>query len=221
MFEGLFGSSFPDAFRQSWGESKGQGGPAREPVKLPKGVEQLNAKKFKAQVLETARHSWAILFFMPMSHEISDQADVLTIFAEDFKGLMRVGAVDCQREKQLCAEQGVSFGSSFSPKLVIYPLWGLAEKSPVQYSGEWTAKALKTFYVKQLSPLSIQLDHQNFIEAMTRAQEHPRAILISNKKEVPLTWRALSGEFQNRIEFFDIKVTVIENSLFGILGSCP
>jgi hypothetical protein len=56
---------------------------------------------------------------------------------------------------------------------------------------------------------------------MTRAQEHPRAILISNKKEVPLTWRALSGEFENRIEFFDIKVTVIENSLFGILGSCP
>jgi hypothetical protein len=121
----------------------------------------------------------------------------------------------------LCAEQGLSFGSSFSPKLVIYPLRGLAEKSPVQYSGEWTAKALKTFYVKQLSPLSIRLDHQNFIEAMTRAQEHPRAILILNKKEVPLTWRALSGEFENRIEFFEIKVTVIENSLFGILGSCP
>jgi curved DNA-binding protein CbpA len=94
MFEGLFGSSFPDAFRQSWGESKGQGGPAQEPVKLPKGVEQLNAKKFKAQVLETARYSWAILFFMPMSHEISDRADVLTIFAEDFKGLMRVSSCD-------------------------------------------------------------------------------------------------------------------------------
>jgi hypothetical protein len=63
-------------------------------VKLPKGVEQLTAKKFKAQVLETARHSWAILFFMPMSREISDQADVLTIFAEDFKGLMRVSLCD-------------------------------------------------------------------------------------------------------------------------------
>lgn len=127
--------------------------------------------------------------------------------------LLQVGAVDCQSSEDLCKAHGVTFRTTISPKLLVHIWRAKGRSNAVQYPGEWTVKALRNFYIKQLSAISTSLDHQNFVQAMSKAQEQPQAILVRKTKDPPVAWAALCGEFENQIEFYDIQVRMTQGCI--------
>lgn len=88
MFDNLF-SSFTEGSGGS-GEPQAKSHNARESVDLPKGIENLNPKKFKTQVLGTRKISWAVLYFVPDYPGIDDRLKLLASFAEEMKGVLKV-----------------------------------------------------------------------------------------------------------------------------------
>lgn len=116
--------------------------------------------------------------------------------------LFQVGAVDCESESKFCKEQEVQL----FPKVLIYPFRAGGKSKPVSHTGDWTVKALKSFYNQQFSPLVTSLTHQNFVETMKKDQERPWAILVRKSKDLPVVWLATCGEFEKRIDCYDIRV---------------
>jgi len=93
MFDNLF-SSFTEGSGEPQeggsGEPKAKSQNAREPVDLPRGIENLNPKKFRTQVLERSKISWAVLYFVPDYPGINDRLKLLASFAEEMKGILKV-----------------------------------------------------------------------------------------------------------------------------------
>lgn len=85
MFDNLFGS-----FGQARGDPMGRAGSAQSTVTLPKGIELLTSKKFKAQVLGTSKDSWAVMYFASNSADIVERANVVAAFAEEMKAIFKV-----------------------------------------------------------------------------------------------------------------------------------
>lgn len=209
MFDNLFSS-----FTGGGGEPKQGENISRKTVNVPKGVEKIGPKKFKTQVLGTEKVSWVILYYMPDSPGISDKLKALAYFAEEMKGIVKVGAVDCDSQDKFCKEQEIQ---QF-PKLLIYPLRAGGRAKPVPYNGDWTIKAVKKFINQQFSPFTITLTHENFVEVMSKDQERPLAILVRKTKDHPVSWVALCAEFEKRVDCYDTKVTSDEDPLAKKLG---
>lgn len=88
MFDNLFSS-----FTEGGGEPKDRrstGEPQARTLDLPTGIENLNPKKFKTQVLGTSKISWAVLYLVPDYPGINDRLKVLASFAEEMKGILKV-----------------------------------------------------------------------------------------------------------------------------------
>lgn len=116
--------------------------------------------------------------------------------------MFQVGVIDCESQGKFCKEQDVQL----FPKLLIYPLRAEGKSKPVAHLGDWTTKALLNFYNQQFSPLVTSLTHQNFVEAMSKNQEQPWAILVRKTKDLPVAWLATCGEFEKRIDCYEIRV---------------
>lgn len=127
--------------------------------------------------------------------------------------LFQVGAIDCESQGKFCKEQEVQL----FPKLLMYPFKAEGKSKPVAHVGDWTTKALLNFYNQQFSPLVTSLTHQNFVEAMSKDQERPWAILVRKTKDLPVAWLAICGEFENRIDCYEYRVRKILCFLFSTL----
>lgn len=218
VFDNLF-SSFTDGSgdsRQGGSrEPKSQSHNGKDTVNLARGIEQLNPTKFKSQVLGTSTLSWAVLYFVPNYPGINDRLKILASFGEELKGILKVGAIDCDSHAKFCKEQEVQL----FPKLLIYPLRAEGRTKPVPYLGDWTTKALLKFYNQQFSLLVTSLTHQNFVEAMSKTQERPWAILVRKTKDIPVAWLAACGEFETRIDCYEIRVNNEEDPIAKKLGA--
>lgn len=128
--------------------------------------------------------------------------DLLSNFTEV---VFQVGAVDCESHAKFCKEQEVQ---QF-PKLLMYPFKAEGKSKPVTHVGDWTNKALSNFYNRQFSPSVTSLTHQNYVEAMSKNQERPWVILVRKTNVLPVSWLAVCGEFEKRIDCYDIRVSTL------------
>lgn len=76
----------------------------------------------------------------------------------------------------------------------------------MEYSGDLTAKDVKRFCQEHLPRVSKRVDMQQFEFSSNVRNNMPTVMLLSTKKDTPVIWRALSGLYRKRFNFFDSQV---------------
>jgi len=129
--------------------------------------------------------------------------------ASNLKGLVRVGAVNCDDEKEICG----NFGVQGFPTLKLFPskitpVSGKKDsfhKVPEDYQGQRTAASIVNFALGKLP---------NYVLPITAAKEEnflgqalPKAILFTNKDKTSDLYKALAIDYRGRMVLGEAKHT--------------
>lgn len=119
-----------------------------------KEIITLSKADFQQSVLNT-NSLWFINFYSPMCSHCHDLAPVWRALAKEMEGVIRIGAVNCEDEWQLC--RGLNIRSY--PSLFIYPnRWG--------YSGDRTLPELRKFVLNRLKSNLIHIRSNQWINLL-------------------------------------------------------
>lgn len=166
-------------------------------------------KKNFAEKVFGSEHVWVVEFFAPWCGHCKNLAPEYDKAATNLKGLVRVGAVNCDDEKEICG----NFGVQGFPTIKIFPskltpVQGKKDafhKVPEDYQGQRTAAAIVNYALGKLP---------SFVEKVTASNEEkflgnplPKAILFSNKDKTSDLYKALSVDYHNRMALGEARHT--------------
>ncbi len=108
-------------------------------------------------------------------------------------GVVRVGAVDCHEDEEMCEEFSVydsptvmAFTASFSDD---------GEK----YTGAWDWKKMASFATKKMADYVSVVTSSNYNTFMDREKDLPKAILFTDKKSTPAVFKELSKQYLGKL----------------------
>jgi hypothetical protein len=116
--------------------------------------------------------------------------------AKDLKGMAKICAINCNDWPVFCDKQGVKE----TPTIMIYP----TNPMPAfKFEGKLEAKAISGKVARFMPDFTTKLTSENVDTYATTDPTKPKVILFSNKKNVPLIWKALSSEtvFKRTVKF--------------------
>ncbi|KAL7324829.1 hypothetical protein PS15p_209966 [Mucor circinelloides] len=183
-------------------------------------VTELTPHNFGPAILDTDQLV-AVEFYAPWCGHCQRLAPEWKKVATNLKGLVNVGAVDCDVEtnKGLCAMyeiKGFPTIKLFSPELRKDKRTGQMTKVPTDYQGPRDAKSMVDYFLSSQpsnvqfvkwnakdvkSKKSITLD--NFLQ--TKNETLPKALLFTNKPTTTPLYKALSVDFKNRMLTGEVK----------------
>mmetsp|Transcript_23127 Transcript_23127/g.35209 ORF Transcript_23127/g.35209 Transcript_23127/m.35209 type:complete len:405 (-) Transcript_23127:85-1299(-) len=157
-------------------------------------VEKLNELNFKTFIKkqDSMNHVKLIEFYKDDCANCKSFEKEYNDLAKQFKGIIKVTAVDCNSQKKICDEYSVK---EF-PTLKVIPPGGFGVQD---YAGERTAKAIYPWVLKF---------HQHFVEKVTSEDLDAflnknagkyKALLFTDKGKTPLIWRGLSVDLHNKM----------------------
>lgn len=210
MFENLFGSAkgHHGEGRHSTSYSHGTGNPrgrssfeSAQSAQSSNVAQQLNFKEFKKKVSDQF-YTWAVLFLPDASMESQEKIHLLEQISTSLRGSIKVGYVNCDRDQPLCRQE--KMWPLKRPRLLLYSLRSNGNLSAFEFTGDWSPKSVKNYCIEILPRFSKHI--QEFDDESSEAENYPRAVLLTRKKETPAIWRALSGLFYGRVLFYDAQV---------------
>ncbi|CAJ1439428.1 unnamed protein product [Effrenium voratum] len=160
-------------------------------------IMQIQASSFDGIISKFRDSSVASLwFFNEDSKEDAKFLDEYNKVAGEMKGMAKVCAINCKEYSSFCEKQGVKE----TPAVMIYPV------NPVpafKLEGKLDSKAVFNKLAKFMPDQTEKLTKDNIDKFLTTDVTKPKALLFSNKKSVPLMWKALSTEtvFKRTVKF--------------------
>ncbi|OVA02738.1 DnaJ domain [Macleaya cordata] len=180
----------------------------------PYSIQAINSKSFKNEIIDKGV-TWLLLSYGPSSKGYNVLQSIVEEVGRSLEGAIKVGSINCQDEKSLCKEFGLS--PSNSARVFVYSYRASDKGSLIEYGGEWEAKSLKTFCQNQLPRFSKRVDLGRF-DFSSSTENLPRVLLLSTKKDTPVIWRALSGLYRKRFIFYDAEVNGVSDPSVKRLG---
>eukprot|EP00727_Mastigamoeba_balamuthi_P013119 m51a1_g843 putative rotein disulfide-isomerase (410) ;mRNA; f:767980-769527 len=144
---------------------------------------------------------WVVEFFAPWCGHCKALAPEYLKAAENLKGIVKVAAVDCDAEKEVCG----AFQVQGFPTVKMFPSELTKQdkgftKVPRDYQGPRTAASIATEAVSMLPDRTVKLTSANeakFFEHKNVA----KAVLFSEKDSAPTMWKALALEYGRGMAF--------------------
>ena len=141
--------------------------------------------------------AWVVKFFAPWCGHCKSMAADYEKVATKVGGLVGVGSVDCDQEKELCGAMQVKgfptiklFGPDVTKKGV---------KEPTDYQGARTTGAIANAVLGQLHAKNVQIAKKDTLEGLLADKKV--ALLFSAKAEPSNMLKALSMQFGKRLQF--------------------
>eukprot|EP01024_Parvocaulis_polyphysoides_P040237 TRINITY_DN36561_c0_g3_i5.p1 TRINITY_DN36561_c0_g3~~TRINITY_DN36561_c0_g3_i5.p1 ORF type:complete len:313 (-),score=52.23 TRINITY_DN36561_c0_g3_i5:136-1002(-) len=152
---------------------------------------------------------WLVEFYAPWCGHCKELKPKYRTLSSSVKGVIKVGAVNCEQQKQLCQEQGVKGYPSikaYTPN----------EKTPKEYKGERSAEAMQNFVLKLVPNKVFHIKKQSQIEdflkrcsgagkTSDKADWDVCVIHFSAKKDTPALWKSLSSQYASKIAFGEVR----------------
>lgn len=114
--------------------------------------------------------------------------------------------MNCDNEPSLCKDLGTY--PRKSPRLFVYTCNIVGNSgSLVEYHGEIVKKDLKVFCQEHLPRYSKRIDLKGVDFYPDSGSGLPSVLLLSTKKDTPVIWRALSGLYRKRFNFYDAQAS--------------
>ena len=112
--------------------------------------------------------------------------------AAEFKGILSLGFVNCNKQKQLCGKEA----PLNLPALKLYP----PNPEPTK-DFELELKKSVSVSIGYLKHNVTELNEENTSQFLSADISLPKALLFTDKPGVPLMFRALSSSFKNKLRF--------------------
>lgn len=184
------------------------------------GVVELNKENFAAQVFGT-EHVWVVEFFAPWCGHCKALKPEYIKAAKSLRGIIRVGAVNCDEQKELCGAMEVKgfptlklFPSERTEKSVEGGKKRGFVKIPVEYDGPRTAASIATRATSMLPNFATVLADEEKADAWLAAPPAlPKVILFTDKSSTPTLYKALSIDFHNAVEMAEVRKSQQSKSL--------
>ncbi|KAK9845433.1 hypothetical protein WJX81_006361 [Elliptochloris bilobata] len=173
-------------------------------------VQILSKKNFKAEVIDSDLPA-LVEFYAPWCGHCKGLAPAFTKVAESILGLVTVGAVDCDEEvnRPLCSRYGVKGFPTikvFGPEKQMNPYTKKVGKTPTDYSGPRTAKALADAALAALLGASVPaLKGAEALAAFRGEGALPKVVLASAKAAPTPLLRSLALRFKGRLAFATVR----------------
>ena len=143
---------------------------------------------------------WIIYFFNPKLEECKKFKEEYVTISERLYGVIKVGAIDCLQEEELCEE----FSVYQVPQILIFSE-NFADDGD-KYTGDMTAAQIMNAAAKKMQSFVNVVTEENiasFIER-DRATKH-KILLFTEKKTTPTIFKALSKKYLERLNFGEVK----------------
>jgi protein disulfide-isomerase-like protein len=180
-------------------KSKSKSKSNKEKSKSSKFMLELNPEQFKAMLED--KSPWMVEFYAPWCGHCKKLAPEWKKAAKHLRGIVRLGAVDCDTHKDLCQQyniQGFPTIKTFAG--------GEAVKTDASsvgdYSGARSAKAIEKHALSMLEEKYVSPIHPNIIQSwVLENPSKPKILLVTEKDGPPNLYQALSMAFHDRVLF--------------------
>ncbi|TNV78640.1 hypothetical protein FGO68_gene5489 [Halteria grandinella] len=162
----------------------------------------LNNKNFDSQVTKNRQKGITIVNYYKESDGVSKGlTGGYENFAKENKGMFRITAIDCEQFGSVCTKEGVTKYPTFR----VYP----AFPAPTQDYEESTVdfEKLKKLAAKFVGNRVVEVNQNNFDTFVNDNPGKPKVLLFSDKKGIPLIFKALSAHFDKTLLFGLIRET--------------
>jgi hypothetical protein len=114
--------------------------------------------------------------------------------ANDHDGMFKVGAMNCQEFRDICEKHEIREFPTFK----VYP----PLPAPVMnYEGKIEAGSLVSYMGRFVDNNTVEVNNNNLDSFLTTNPNLPKCFLFTDKKGIPLLYKALSVAFQKKLEF--------------------
>jgi len=161
-----------------------------------------------AQTVIGSDYVWLVEFYAPWCGHCKQFAPEYARAAKNLHGIVHVGAVNCDEQKQICG----AFGIQGFPTVKIFP-WstvpvpdgqpGQVMKEPTEYNGARSASSLAKAAIDMVPNFVHKIDESSEEKFMKNTLG--KVLLFTDKKTVPTLFKALALEYRNRLHFGWIK----------------
>lgn len=158
---------------------------------------------------------WMVNFYHPNCKHCRDLKDEWVNVADKLYGIIKVAAVRCDEEEELCEEYNVT---SY-PTIVYFPE-NTAQTHQI-YSGKKVYKDIADFAISRMQSFVRLVNKDNFHAFYEGEPGQAKIVLFTNRKSTPPLLKALSKEFKDKVVFGEVRSTETELiAKFGV-GELP
>eukprot|EP01132_Coremiostelium_polycephalum_P010054 gene10054-12323_t len=167
----------------------------------------LNKNNFATTVFGSD-HIWLVEFYAPWCGHCKSLKPEYEKAATNLKGLVKIGAINCDDEKELCGHyeiQGFPTIKFFGSDVVPNPKQKNSfHKVPENYNGGRTASDIAKFAVGKLPSYVTKLSDEASIEKFVTGKEGAKAILFTDKAKTSNLYKGLSVDFRRSLPLGEV-----------------
>jgi len=170
------------------GDLYGKDGPQKESI-----VEQLNHLNFGTHIKKPdSMHHVKLIEFHKDSANCKSFVKDYNALAKQFKGIVKVTAVNCATQKKICDEYSIKD----YPTLKVIPPGGFGTQD---YTGERNEKAVYSWALKFFSHFVEKVNSENIDSFLNKEAGKYKALLFTDKAKTPLMWRGVSVDLKGKM----------------------
>eukprot|EP00181_Compsopogon_caeruleus_P006683 CAMPEP_0184688260 /NCGR_PEP_ID=MMETSP0312-20130426/29144_1 /TAXON_ID=31354 /ORGANISM="Compsopogon coeruleus, Strain SAG 36.94" /LENGTH=436 /DNA_ID=CAMNT_0027145193 /DNA_START=134 /DNA_END=1444 /DNA_ORIENTATION=+ len=167
-------------------------------------VEMLTSQSFDAKVLKTAE-TWVVEFYAPWCGHCQQLAPKYIKAAEALKGLVRVGAVNCDDHKDIASKYGIR---GF-PTIKVFK--GPPEKRATSdYQGERSVQAIVDSAKYHMPSFAARVKPDGIDSFFDDEVGLPHILLFTDKPKTTNFFKALSARFYKKVALGEVRKSEVE-----------
>lgn len=142
---------------------------------------------------------WMVQFYNPTNKACKELKDEWVNIANKLYGIIKIAAVNCEDEEELCEEYNVS---TFPTILYFSDNTALAHEI---YKGAKNYQKISNFAVGKMQSFVRFVNSNNFQEYLETEPDAVKILLFTEKKTTPAVLKALSKEFKGKVVFGEVR----------------
>ena len=197
-------SNFRFQFNQGGGgqqffQQGGEEQPQQKAEKLFKNTDVIELDLGNLNQLYRRTTIWMVNFYHHGNQQSKGLKDEWVTLSDKLFGIIKVAAVSCADEEELCEEFNIKAHST-----IVYFPENTAQEHEI-YKGEKTYKAVSDFAVQRMQSFVRLVTASNLEEYFASETEAAKVLIFTERKSTAPLFKALSKEFKGRVSFGEVR----------------